>query len=93
MAEMKMASESHMVHSGKGGAYLRGPRGKNMPAVSKAQATAMRIAEHAPEKLYAKNKGMLKMSHSQLHDFAKTKSKGLPKHVKTAKLSSLARAK
>ncbi len=63
-----------------------------MPAVSKDQATAMRIAEHAPGKLYARNKGMLKMSHSQLHDFAKTKSKGLPKH-KGVKLSSLARAK
>ena len=52
-----------------------------MPAESQDQATAMRIAEHAPEKLYARNKGLLKMSHSQLHDFAKTKSKGLPKHV------------
>ena len=38
----------------------------------------MAIAEHAPDKLYAKNRGLLKMSHSQLHDFAATKRKGLP---------------
>ena len=50
-----------------------------MPAVSKAQQTAMAIAEHAPGKLYARNKGLTKMSHSQLHDFAATKRKGLPK--------------
>jgi hypothetical protein len=50
-----------------------------MPAKSKAQAIAMRIAEHAPEKLYARNKAMLGMSHQQLHDFAATKNKGLPK--------------
>ena len=49
-----------------------------MPNKSKAQAIAMRIAEHAPEKLYAKNKGMAKMSHEELHKFASTKTKGLP---------------
>ena len=51
-----------------------------MPAVSKAQRVAMAIAEHEPGKLYARNKGLLKMSHSQLHDFASTKEKGLPQH-------------
>ena len=44
-----------------------------MPAKSIAQRQAMAIAEHEPSKLYSKNKGLLKMSHSQLHDFAKTK--------------------
>ena len=53
-----------------------------MPATSKAQQIAMAIAEHAPGKLYARNKGMLKMSHEQLHDFAATKRKGLPEKAK-----------
>jgi hypothetical protein len=51
-----------------------------MPAVSKAQRIAMAIAEHHPDKLYGKNKGLLKMSHQQLHDFAHTSEKGLPEH-------------
>lgn len=50
-----------------------------MPAVSKKQQMAMAIAEHNPSKLYAKNKGLKKMSHQQLHDFASTPRKGLPK--------------
>ena len=54
-----------------------------MPAVSKKQRQAMAIAEHHPSKLYGKNKGMLKMSKSQLHDFAKTKEKGLPRKKKS----------
>jgi hypothetical protein len=41
----------------------------------------MSIAEHAPEKLYKKNSGLLKMSRSQLQDFARTKTSGLPKRV------------
>lgn len=49
-----------------------------MPAVSKAQQTAMQIAEHAPGKLYRRNRGMLKMSHQQLHDFAVGSEKGKP---------------
>jgi len=53
-----------------------------MPATSKAQAIAMSIAEHAPGKLYARNKGMLGMTKSQLHDFAATKRKGLPARAK-----------
>ena len=56
-----------------------------MPSTSKAQAIAMRIAEHAPDKLNPENKGMLKMSHKQLHEFASTKSKGLPYHKKGKK--------
>ena len=50
-----------------------------MPARSKKQRKMMAIAEHHPEMLYGKNKGAAKMSKSQLHDFAKTKEKGLPK--------------
>lgn len=38
----------------------------------------MGLAEHHPEQVYAKNKGVLKMSHQQLHDFASTKEKNLP---------------
>jgi hypothetical protein len=49
-----------------------------MPAKSKKQRIAMAIAEHAPDKLYARNKGMKKMSKGQLHDFASTSEKGLP---------------
>jgi hypothetical protein len=50
-----------------------------MPAVSKAQRRLMVIAEHHPEKIKGSNRGILKMSHNQLHDFASTKEKGLPK--------------
>jgi hypothetical protein len=49
-----------------------------MPAESVAQRQAMAIAEHDPEQLYARNKSLLQMSKSQLHDFASTKEKGLP---------------
>lgn len=52
-----------------------------MPAKSRAQQEAMAIAEHSPDKLYAKNKGLLKMSGKQLHDFASTKRKNLPQRV------------
>ena len=55
-----------------------------MPSVSRAQQIAMAIAEHNPSKLYKKNKGLLKMSHQQLHDFASTKRKSLPEHVADA---------
>ena len=41
----------------------------------------MAIAEHNPDELYGKNKGLLKMSHEQLHDFASTKEKDLPERV------------
>lgn len=39
----------------------------------------MAIAEHHPEKLYDRNKGLAKMSKSQLHEFASTSEKGLPR--------------
>lgn len=50
-----------------------------MPAKSKAQRKMMGIAEHHPEKLYKKNKGVLKMSKGEMHKYASTKEKGLPK--------------
>lgn len=52
-----------------------------MPAKSKAQRIVMAIAEHDPDKLYARNKGLTKMSHKQLHEFADTPEKNLPKKV------------
>lgn len=54
-----------------------------MPATSKKQRRAMAIAEHAPGKLYKRNRGLKKMTHSQLHDFASTKEKGLPQSRRT----------
>ena len=51
-----------------------------MPANSRAQQMATAIAEHSPGKLYARNRGLLKMSRSQLHDFSSTRRKGLPYH-------------
>lgn len=57
-----------------------------MPAVSQKQQMAMAIAEHQPSKLNSKNKGLLKMSHQQLHDFASTPRKGLPKKVSSRKV-------
>ena len=53
-----------------------------MPAVSKNQRIAMAIAEHAPQKLYKRNAGMLEMTKSQLHDYASTKTKNLPEKTK-----------
>lgn len=44
-----------------------------MPAKSEAQRRLMAIAEHNPSALYKKNRGVAKMSHQQLHDFASTK--------------------
>jgi hypothetical protein len=50
-----------------------------MPSVSKVQQTAMQIAEHAPGKLYKRNRGLLSMSDRQLHDFASGSEAGKPK--------------
>lgn len=49
-----------------------------MPSVSKVQQKAMQIAEHVPGKLYKRNRGLLKMSHRDLHDFAAGPEKGKP---------------
>ncbi len=56
-----------------------------MPAKSKKQRKAMAIAKHHPSKLYKRNKALLKMSKRQLHEFASTKEKGLPKKKKRRK--------
>jgi hypothetical protein len=54
-----------------------------MPAVSEAQRSLFAIAEHHPGKLHKQNRGLLKLSHQQLHDFAATK--GLREKMKTGK--------
>lgn len=53
-----------------------------MPAKSKKQQQMMAIAEHSPADINPKNQDVLKMTHSQLHDFATTSTKGLPIKVK-----------
>lgn len=55
-----------------------------MPALSQAQRKLFQIAEHNPKSLYKKNRGVAKLPHKTLHDFAATKGK-LPKrlHKKT----------
>jgi hypothetical protein len=53
-----------------------------MPALSIKQRRAMAIAEHHPAKLKANNRGLLKMTHQQLHDFASTPERGLPRKKK-----------
>ena len=56
-----------------------------MPAKSTAQRRLMAIAAHQPQKLYKKNRGVLGMSKSQLHDYASTSEDDLPKKVAKAK--------
>ncbi len=53
-----------------------------MPAKSRNMRIAAAIAEHHPEMLYKRNRGMLGMTHNQLHDYAATSEKGLPKKKK-----------
>ena len=50
-----------------------------MPAKTQVQQQAMAIAEHNPNALYKRNRGLLKMSKEKLHEFASTKRKDLPK--------------
>ncbi len=54
-----------------------------MPAKSVAQRRLIGLAEHHPEKVSAKNQGILKMTKSDMHDFASTKETGLPKYAGT----------
>lgn len=49
-----------------------------MPAVSKKARRAWAIAEHHPEQLHARNRGMLSATRKQQHEFASTPEKGLP---------------
>jgi len=64
--------------------FVEGMRGVNVdhvrrarpvfnPAVSTKQRQLMAIAEHEPSKVHKANRGVLKMSKSQLHDYASTK--------------------
>jgi len=53
-----------------------------MPAKSEDQRIAAAIAEHEPEKLYKRNRGMLKMSHKQLQDYAVKWKGAMQKGVK-----------
>jgi hypothetical protein len=53
-----------------------------VPALSIDQRRAMAIAEHAPEKLHKANRGLLNMSHQQLHDFAATSERHLARKKK-----------
>jgi hypothetical protein len=52
-----------------------------VPALSKAARKAMAIAEHHPDQLFKRNRGLLNMTQEQLHDFASTPEKGLPEHT------------
>lgn len=45
----------------------------------------MAIAKHAPGKLHKRNRAMLQMTGKQLHEFASTKEKALPKKKKKRK--------
>lgn len=45
----------------------------------------MAIAEHHPEQLYARNRDLAKMSQGDLHEFASTSEKGLPKSKRKRK--------
>jgi len=49
-----------------------------VPSTSASQQIAMAIAEHNPKKLYKRNRGLLKMSHKELHEFASTPRTDLP---------------
>lgn len=50
-----------------------------MPALSIRQRRLMAIAEHHPDKLRPENRGVLRMNHTQLHDYAATPERGLPR--------------
>lgn len=58
-----------------------------MPAVSEEQRRLFAIAEHNPEKLYKKNRGLLNLGRKKLHEFASTKGLHRVKKRKTARVS------
>jgi hypothetical protein len=59
-----------------------------MPAKSKAQQRLFAIAEHNPSALYAKNAKLADLPQSTKHEFAATKVKGKPEHVKASKTTN-----
>ncbi len=64
-----------------------------MPATSVKQRRAMAIAEHHPSELYPENRGLLKMSKGQLHDFAATPEKNLPESKVKKSMKAVMRKK
>lgn len=64
-----------------------------MPSVSKKQRRLMAIAYHNPSSIHKKNRGVLKISHQQLHDFASTKESNLPTSKKKFGIRNLKRKK
>lgn len=62
-----------------------------MPAPSTAMQQAAAIALHHPEKLYGRNRSLLKMKREDLREYASTPHEGLPKH--SVPLAELMRAK
>lgn len=61
-----------------------------MPSLSKAQQRLMGMAEHNPSAVSAENRGVLKMTHSQLHDFASGSMAKKPEHVPAPKAAKVA---
>lgn len=51
-----------------------------MPSVSVAQRRLFAIAEKHPDQLYDKNRGLARLPHQTLHDFAATSEKHLPQY-------------
>lgn len=49
-----------------------------MASTSKKQQMMFAIAEHEPEKLHKRNRGVLGMKKSEMHKFSSTKRKNLP---------------
>lgn len=49
-----------------------------MPSVSRKQQELFSIAEHAPGKLYNRNKGLASLGHDKLREFSATPTKSLP---------------
>lgn len=65
-----------------------------MPSGSRAQQQAAAIAKHDPDKLYKRNRGLLKMSAEDLEDYARTPHKGLPERAsKVVPLAEMMRAR
>lgn len=66
-----------------------------MPSESKAQRRFMAMVEHTPaSELSGKAlKAKHSMTHQQLHEFADTKEKSLPEHVKHRQKRTAARYK
>lgn len=64
-----------------------------MPAPSRAMRQASAIALHHPEQLYGRNRSLLRMKKSQLHEFAATPEKGLPQYASGSRAHLHARAR